>query len=140
MVSINAALDSAVLPQQFVEQVKSALEHLYDLRFLQRHPFASHEPSDGVHAVTGSAAERIRSELLLAIEALSPGPGVAFSAPHGRLFQSAHLHYVEGLSMQEVALELGVSTRQVYRDLRRAEEGVAAVLWPRYGQASEVPA
>lgn len=130
---------SNALPQEFVEQVKLALEHLYDLPFLQRHPFTIERDEPPGSVVTESPAQRLRSELLLAIEALSPGPGVTFGAPHARVYQSLQLHYVEGLSMQEVALELGLSTRQVYRDLHKGEEGVAAVLWPRYRNLSATP-
>jgi CheY-like chemotaxis protein len=40
-----------------------------------------------------------------------------------------HLRYVETLSVNQTAHELGVSERQAHRDLRRAEESVATVLW-----------
>src|SRR5690606_13742988 len=46
-----------------------------------------------------------------------------------------HLRYIEVHTVQEVARELGLSERQAYRDLRRAEESVAALLWARHAQA-----
>lgn len=116
-----------VLPAEFVEQVKQVLEHLYDFPYLQRHPLAKElDPND---AAAQPRAQRLRREVLAAIEALSPGPGVGFRAPHARLYNLLHLRYVEGLTVQEVANELGISTRQLYRDLRRGEESVAALLW-----------
>ncbi len=40
-----------------------------------------------------------------------------------------HLIYVENVTIQEVASELGLSERQAYRDLKRGQEAVAAALW-----------
>ncbi len=119
-----------VPPDDFVRQVKQALERLYDLSYLQGHPLAQ---EDGVSA-QGSAeigGQRLRRELASAIEALSPGAGVPFRAPHARLYNLMRLHYVQRMTVQEAAHELGVSLRQAYRDLRRGEESVAAVLWAR---------
>jgi CheY-like chemotaxis protein len=39
------------------------------------------------------------------------------------------MHYVGRLTIQQVAYEIGVSLRQAYRDLRRGQELVSAVLW-----------
>ena len=39
------------------------------------------------------------------------------------------MYYVEGLNIQVTAAELGLSERQAYRDLRRGQERVAAMLW-----------
>ncbi len=116
--------------EQFIEQVKQALEHLYDFLYLQRHPLA--REGDASPARSGeTAGQRLRRELIAAIETLSPGPGIPFRAPHARLYNLLHLHYIEGLTIQEAAHELGISLRQAYRDLRRGEASVAAVLWAR---------
>lgn len=117
--------------EEFVEQVKQALEHLYDLRFLERHPLASAAAST-VNDTAETPGQRLRRDLIAAIEALSPGPDVSFRSPHARLYHLLHMHCVEGLTIQEAAHELAISPRQAYRDLRRGEEGVAAVLWARY--------
>ncbi|MCD6289441.1 MAG: response regulator [Anaerolineae bacterium] len=121
------------LPETFVDQVKQALEHLYDFSFLQHHPLAQ-----GIARVATRVGEipgqLLRRELISAIEALNPGPDVPFRAPHARLYNLLHLHYVESMTIQESAHELGISLRQAYRDLRRAERSVAIVLWERYLQ------
>jgi CheY-like chemotaxis protein/transposase len=116
------------LPDEFIEQIKQVLEHLYDFPYLQRHPLAKDDDPNG-NTPAQPRAQRLRREVLAAIEALSPGPGVGFRAPHARLYNLLHLRYVEGLTVQEVANELGISSRQMYRDLRRGEESVAAMLW-----------
>ena len=118
------------LPAAFVEQVKQALEHLYDFPYLQNHPLAA-EGGPTADRPGETAGQRLRRELIAAIETLNPGPGVPFRAPHARLYNLLHLHYVEGMTIQEAAHELGISLRQAYRDLRRGEESVAVVLWAR---------
>lgn len=111
------------LPESFLNQVKELLEHLYDFPFLQRHPLAA-----TLGAGSDQAAD-LRRRVLTAIEALNPGPGLSFRAPPARAYSLLNLRYVEAMTVQEVAHELGISQRQAYRDLRHAEESVAAVLW-----------
>ncbi len=113
-------------PESFVDQVKDVLEHLYDFSFLQRHPLAQ--------ALGGGSDQAVvRRRMLDAVETLNPGPGIAFRAPPARPYYLLNLRYVEGMTVQEVARELGISQRQAYRDLRHAEESVAAILWPHAG-------
>lgn len=75
--------------------------------------------------------QNLRRTLLEIIETLNPGATVPFRSPHSRLYNMLHLRYVEGMTVQETANELGVSLRQAYRDLRKGEESVAAVLGSR---------
>ena len=119
---------SGVPPQEFTQLVKDALEHLYDFPYLQAHPLSRHEVNRSI-STDRVTAQHLKSELLSAIEQLSPGPGVPFRAAHARLHTLLQLHYVEGLTICEAARMLGISERQAYRDLRRAEESVAAILW-----------
>lgn len=125
-------------PKAFVEQVKQALEHLYDFAFLQTYPLA--QPL----AVTKRRSSEteghyLRRELMTAIEALSPEPGTSMQTGDARLYNLLQLHYVEGLTVQEVGQRLGLSTRQTHRSLRRAEEGVAAILWARIAELQPAP-
>jgi CheY-like chemotaxis protein len=119
-------------PETFVERVKQVLEHLYDFPYLEGHPLAaeSAQPA-GAGRPAETPGQRLRREAVAAVEALSPGPGVPLRAPHARVYNLLHLHYVEGMTVQEAAHELSLSLRQAYRDLRHGEESVAAVLWSR---------
>jgi CheY-like chemotaxis protein len=121
-------------PESFAEQVKQVLEHLYDFSYLQRHPLA-HERGFSGDSPGETASQSLRREAVAAIEALSPGAGVAFRAPHARPYNLLYLHYIEGSTIQEAAHELGISVRQAYRDLRRGEESVATLLWSRRANA-----
>lgn len=135
-------------PETFVEQVKQTLEHLFDFPYLQAHPLAFARGSGGMP--DEASGQRLRREVIAAIEVLSPNPGTGFRAPHARLYNLLHLHYIEDMTVQEAANELGISLRQAYRDLRRGEESVAATLWehaapelsqdPRASQLSSIQA
>jgi CheY-like chemotaxis protein len=117
-----------VLFEAFVEQVKQALEHLYDFAFLQQHELARIYDSESDLAAK-TAGRKLRHELITAIESLRPNREAHFRAPNARLYNILHLHYIENLTIQEVALEQALSERQAYRDLKRGQESVAAVLW-----------
>lgn len=114
-------------PEAFVRMVKEALESLYDLPALQRNRLALDPAVAGRPGESGG--QRLRSELLAAIENLNPGPATPFRAPHARTFHVLHLHYVEGMTIGETARELGLSERQAYRDLRQADATVATLMW-----------
>jgi len=122
------------IPAEFLEQVKQALEKLYDFPALQRCPLAKRLQSE-LRQSREAAGQQLRRQLIEAIEQLSPGSGVSFRLPHARVYSLLHLHYVEGMTIQEVAYELGISERQAYRDLRRAQESAATLLWARYAHA-----
>jgi len=117
------------LPETWADQVKDALEHLYDLAYLQRHPLVGSLFADSTPA--SIAGQRLRAALADAIEALNPGKGVAFRAPHARIYNLLTLHYVDKVTIREAANELGISPRQADRGLRQGEQGVAEVLWGR---------
>jgi CheY-like chemotaxis protein len=113
--------------KSFAEQVKAALENLYDFAYLQRHPLRVGESEGDL------GGEQLRRELVAAVETLDPGADVPFRSPSARLYNLLHLRYIEGMTVQETANALGMSLRQTYRDLRRAEESAIAVLWAKHG-------
>ena len=123
------------MPEEFIEQVKDALEHLYDLPHLQRHPLAQKYVST-IDTKIKFAGQGLRRELVAAIEALNPGQNVPFRAPHARLYHALTLHYMERTTIQETAYQLGISPRQALRNLRQGERSVAKLLWDRHGTQS----
>ncbi len=117
-------------PAALVEQVKDALENLYDLSYLEHHPLA--QASDyAAEPSTENAGQRLRLGLIGAIESLSPGPSVSFDAPQARVHNLLVLHYVECRTVQEAAHMTDISRRQAHRDLRLGVEKVAATFWAR---------
>jgi len=125
---------------QFIDDVKIALEHLYDFAFLQKLELAQRLNQAHLadsHKQSGQTlGHHLRRELIEAIEALSPEPGAAAHTPDMRQYHLLQLHYVEGLTVQEVGQRLGLSTRQTHRSLRKAEESVATILWARVPSAA----
>jgi CheY-like chemotaxis protein len=116
--------------EAFTEQVKQVLERLYDFAYLQQHSLARfYDGDDDLSAKT--SGRQLRQELLTVIESLKPNSGAHFRAPVARLYNILHLYYVENLTIQDAAIELGLSERQAYRDLQRGRENVAAVMWDK---------
>ena len=120
---------------QFIDDVKVALEHLYDFAFLQKLTLAQ-QLADSNKRPSQTLGHHLRRELIEAIEALSPEPGAAAHTPDMRQYNLLQLHYVEGLTVQEVGQRLGLSTRQTHRSLRKAEESIATILWARVQSAA----
>lgn len=117
-------------PEEFTEQVRQVLEHLYDFPYLRSHPLAHHLRSlSGVE--DESQGQLLRRSMLSIMDDLNPGVATPFGSPDARLYNLLHLHYVEGMTVEEAAHEMSVSTRQAYRDLRRGVGHVAAVFWER---------
>ena len=121
--------------EHFIQDVQDVLAHLYDYPYLQTHPLTDQLQPD--HQFTPQERKRfLRTRILEAIEELNPGPQVPFRSLQARTYNVLNLRYVEGLTVGEVARELAVSERQVYRDLRRAEQDLASLLWTRHQPAA----
>lgn len=118
------------LPESFIEQVKEALENLYDFQALQENSLTRTFYSQAVDA-RNIGAHQLRALLIEAIESLNPGQNVAAHSGTVRTYNLIYMHYVGRLTIQQAAWEIGLSLRQAYRDLRRGQELVSAVLWHR---------
>src|SRR5262245_36321141 len=126
------------LPESFIEQVKEALEKLYDFQALQENPLTQKLDSGRSDPRT-SGAHQLRGQLIDAIESLNPGQNVAAHSGTVRIYNLIYMHYVGRLTIQQVAYEIGVSLRQAYRDLRRGQELVSAVLWHKLHAGASTP-
>ena len=82
-------------------------------------------------ATAETPGQALRRELMAAIEALNPDRAVPFRSPRARLYNLLVLHYIEGMTVQEAAHELGISRRQAHRDLIEGEQSGATMLWTR---------
>ena len=115
-------------PAQFLDQVKDALENLYDLVYLRGHPLACLLVPT-MFACDIKGAKILRQQILEAIEQLKPGDKANGAERLWRTYRILHLRYVEVLPFRKVMYELGLSQTQYHREQRRAIAALAAVLW-----------
>lgn len=127
----RTVMPAAVLPPaSFVEEVRAALDHLYDYAFLHNHPLArrlaEERSTDGVNPT-----QRVRTLLLDAIEQLRPTPraGSAAAGDEMRAYAILTFRCLDGLSMDEIAVKLGLSRRQAYREYAKAVDAVTCIVW-----------
>ncbi|NPV10122.1 MAG: response regulator, partial [Anaerolineae bacterium] len=71
---------------------------------------------------------QLRRLLLDAIASLQPADGYIFGSIRNRAYDVLHLRYVEGNTITDIADEIGITERQIYRDLQRAREELAGIL------------
>jgi CheY-like chemotaxis protein len=108
--------------------VKEALEHLYDTAYLATHPLLEKLAAAGsTNHMT--RAQKLRGTLKDAIEALRPQADLPASASEWRSYLALRYRYVQGMSLAQVEGELGLSLRQVQRELHKGLDAVTALLW-----------
>jgi CheY-like chemotaxis protein len=126
------------LPDSFVEQVKAALEKLYDFQALQENELAQIFAAQQTDSHL-SGAHKLRSQLIEAIESLNHSENVASHSGTARIYNLIYMHYIGKMTVQQIAWEVGVSLRQAYRDLRRGQELVSSVLWHKLNAKTVYP-
>jgi CheY-like chemotaxis protein len=114
------------------EAVREALGCLYANVELANSQLAKCGLFVPVEAGAIERAQTLRNLLLGAIEALRPlRPAPGYARTEGRSYEILTLRYVAGYTVPEVADQLALGTRQVYRDLRHAEEEMIDALIPQ---------
>ena len=116
--------------EEFDQQVRNAMEMVYDSVSLEGHPLA--RLLAGAIADRQQQAEVLRSRLIRAIEGLKPPQRAARYEGEWRRYRHMRLRYLEGLSPTEIADELAISTRQARRDHQEALDQLCALLWNDY--------
>lgn len=120
------------MPETFVQSVREAYEHLYDLVYLRSHPLANALVPNAMKA--RERAWQLHHLLIDAIEELDPGPKAPPFSREWRRHRLMVLRYVEGLDVQDVSDQLAISRRHYYREHDEAIEAIAQVLWERYAE------
>ena len=140
----------------FLDGLRQALNHLYDLDQLRSSPLIS------LFAIEGqfSAGTKLQHILLDAIQAMRPPAAEPASSMRRRIHQVLQLRYEQQFEQKEIAVQLGLSVRQYRRLQHAAVEALAFYLmdptsslhvWQRcravlpaqtsdaYGTAAELP-
>jgi CheY-like chemotaxis protein len=113
---------------EFDQLVRDALANLYDFVALETHPLATLLPTPP--GQPKSRADCLREHLLHAIERLQPPDrALPASAPEWRPYLILHGRYVEGITLRELQVRLGLSERQLRREHSRALQAIATFLW-----------
>jgi CheY-like chemotaxis protein/predicted DNA-binding protein (UPF0251 family) len=112
----------------FLRDLRSDLNHLYDPNHLRRSALAA---LFGV-ADRFDTSSRLQSILLDGIQALKPKTGPRTLTASWIAYEVLHFRYVEQLSQDEVAAQLGVSDRQLRREQDNAIKTLAYQLWQRF--------
>ncbi|MCS7222030.1 MAG: response regulator [Anaerolineae bacterium] len=122
--------------EEFLLHLRDALNHLYDPERLRRNPLAA---LFGVaHRFdTASALQRILTD---AIQSLKPPPGEPPQSPAWQIYEPLFYRYVEQWSAEEVADQLGITTRHLRRWQHIAQEALADLLWRQFGLADKLRA
>jgi CheY-like chemotaxis protein len=123
---------------QFLELTKNALEHIYDLTHLENHPFALKvKRKDDIAG--GTRGQLLQKDLSRAIDILDSERVRSSGSSPSRRHNVMRLRYLEHLTIPNISYELGISERQIHRDLRQGEEDLATILWSWYMEEAEVP-
>jgi CheY-like chemotaxis protein len=122
--------------EQFLEYLREALNHLYAPERLRKSPLAN---LFGVadRFDTASALQRV---LIDAIASLKPPTGEPSQSPAWQIYEPLFYRYVEQLSAEEVADQLGVGTRHLRRWQNTAQEALADWLWKQFNLTDQVAA
>src|SRR5512135_551199 len=117
--------------EEFRKLVKDALEHLYDTAYLELHPLLT-QVSGVTTANRSTRAQALRSILKDAVEELRPPEGIPSSSPEWRSYLVLRCRYIQGMTIGQVENELGLSRRQLQREIHKGLEALASMLWANH--------
>lgn len=132
--SLNKINDSTQNPgrRAFIGALRRALHHLYDAIELRRSALL---PMFGLNGPAGVST--LRRMLEDAIEALKPAPALSPHSDAWRTYRVLYHRYVEQFDQQSVAVNLGLSIRQLRRQEQLALHTLADWLIEQHGLALE---
>ena len=117
--------------ETFEELIRYILANFYD--------YAALETNHQIYAIikppanVSNRAEYLRKEIIDVIEKLRPGrKEINPHSPEWRPYLILQKRYVEGLSLNDLATFLSISSRQLRRDHHRALEALTILLWNRF--------
>ena len=115
---------------EFFQQVKDALNHLYYYSYLEQHPLALQFWPDSDQA-EANRFQQLHRLLLESIEALNPPAGSTKGSARAEYYFLLVYRYVEEWPLEDIMQELGYSRRQFFRKQQKAIELLAALLWKK---------
>jgi CheY-like chemotaxis protein len=114
--------------EQFFQQLRSALNHLYDPYYLNKSPLADALGLGG-RPDAAAALQRILNE---GIAALEPSPDAPDAAQRRKSYELILYRYVQQFAQEEIANQMGMSVRHLRREQNAAVYTLAALLWEKF--------
>lgn len=121
--------------EELIEHLREALNYLYNPERLRHSALA---PLFGV-ANRFDTAATLQRILIDAIAALKPPAGEPAQSAAWQIYEPLFYRYVEQLSAEEVADQLGIGTRHLRRWQAAAIQALADLLWEQYRLADRIP-
>jgi CheY-like chemotaxis protein len=123
---------------EFQQQVRDALHHLYDYPYLESHPLAlrywPEVPPGGPRR-----AHRFNRLLLESIEDLNPAGAANPDTSRSRFYTLLVYRYVDERPLAEIMRELGYSRSHFFREQQKAITLLASTLWQKLQQQAPSP-
>lgn len=122
--------------ESFLQDLRDALNHLYDPDHLRRSPLA------GLFGVAGryDAPSALRRILTAGIEALEPPASEPPYSRAWRIYQALDYLYVQQMTQEQAAEQMAISDRQLRREQTAGIQALGELLWERHGLADKAPA
>jgi CheY-like chemotaxis protein len=116
---------------KFQNDVKDALNHLSDTAYLENHNLLDlfHTGAEGSIA---SRMHALRDTLQKGIDFLKPPDGTPGNANEWRCFKILNFRYFQLKEWHVIEEELGLSQRQVQRDLKKGLDALISILWDHH--------
>jgi CheY-like chemotaxis protein len=119
--------------EEFHQQVRDALHHLYDYPYLENHPLALRYWPEAKRDGPGRA-HRFSRLLLESIEELNPPGQVIADTSYVRFYSLLAFRFVEERPLADTMHELGYSRSQFFREQQKAITMLASVLREKLAQ------
>ncbi|MCB0196443.1 MAG: response regulator [Anaerolineae bacterium] len=121
----------------FFQQVRDALNHLYDYGHLEKHGLVRLYWPDEKDTI--QKAQRLHRLLLESIEELHPPAASTSGTSRAEYYLLLVYRYVEERPLADIMQELGYSRRQFFRQQQKATEMLAANLQEKVPEAKPSP-
>jgi len=121
----------------FVQWLRQALDNLYDTHAIQRNPLADLFGQEQMTRLL--KGQNLRKVLLQCIQSLGETK-LPNSSPDWLAYRILEMRYLDGLPVDEIAIELSISKSQFFRDQARAVNLLADIAWDRCQALANLPA
>lgn len=111
--------------EEFTNQTHDALSHLYELPYLMQAPLARWITTGAGTETSGRVLRRL---LLDTIQDLKPPANAPAEIQATSCYEFLYMRYVCGQSIVQIARELSLTERQVYRRQRQALDAISTAL------------